>query len=222
VAFGWLPEMGYASIHYRHARCPKSRSIQRCMNKKLGQYLPGVNDAKKRVLESATPENYERLLNAQAKSLARVLSCGDCGPLVLSDSFLVLIISELYFALGPETKVIFTRRDAQDWAASRLKNHGYGFICSEDTPDPFSFSQCAHRRARATTLGNAGVTRLHQHAFVKYNAYIHALVLGNNLLDINLFSSQKIVNGTRLHLDDETARKVWSGEYRKVVETFLG
>ena len=161
-----------------------------------------------------------------------ILDCGPCGEghFLVSDTPWVNLMTEIYLASGPETKVILSRRDAASWAHSRGSHVGQQVFVCRDTgnqttttmaalsvpaADPFSYSHCQGRTA--TTLD-----RLSEHeaedAFMQYVTHVHKLVRPNYLLDLNLFSSEVLQATGRA---SDVVERDWSNPYGELIGQFL-
>lgn len=120
----------HGAIHFVLASCPNKGKVAKCMESKARSFVEHLMDTFKYTVfdnRNFTMEDYESLfLNQWVDTFEDILlQCGDCGPMVITDTPWVNLFGELYLASGPDTstKVILTRRDPHSWAVSRQETH---------------------------------------------------------------------------------------------------
>ena len=183
-----------------------------------------------------TSADYSLLHHHLQMSISSLIACGDCGDMVISDSPWVHIFTELYLNLGPQTRVILSRRDASDWSLQRSntatidssstptgslhskKSSTTGFFCTSSNDstqfddvvyhDPFSYTQC---HGRADDVKKFSDPERLRDGITQYNRLVHSMVPADYLLDINLFSSSLASVG----------RDAWTQQNKQLVQSFL-
>ena len=241
-----LQQQNLGSIHFHDARCPShSSSTSECYHRFLLRGIKKIHSTLKKIRNKVSIEvkegTYKQLFDDLGYYLGQPLKeCGECmktggtnissistgtmpkchngfgGRVALLDSPLVSMFTELYFALGPETKVILLRRDKDEWAKSRAKNHGkskVGIVCGDSNStgydaralhDPFSYTQCvstalsvARNQQLMAINGTTEIFRAHIHDI----GDIDKAYLSDAYDKYNLFVEKLVPNDYRLEVD---------------------
>ena len=147
---------GWSTIHFSMGVC-RNPQVTRCFHRHLETLLHEVSH------KNMAPSRYmnaDKGRKLTASFLAKILSCGDCGPLLIGDSPWVNIFTELYLAVCAhamyDAKVIYSRRDPSAWSLSRSQHHKgcrTCFLCSSSSVlDPFSYTQCSAKGLNDTNI----------------------------------------------------------------------
>ena len=137
---------GWSTIHFAMGVCQNPQFVE-CFRNNFQMLFQKLNIIKTTPPRCMTAQRGRELT---ASFLTKILSCGDCGPLLIGDSPWVNIFTELYLAVCAhatyDPKVIYSRRDPLAWSLSRSKHHQSCracFLCSSNSVlDPFSYTQC--------------------------------------------------------------------------------
>ena len=241
-----LQQQNLGSLHFHDARCPShSSSTSECYRRFLLRGIKKIHSTLKKIHNKVSIKvkegTYKQLFDDLGYYLGQPLKeCGECmktggtnissistgtmpkchngfgGRVALLDSPLVSMFTELYFALGPETKVILLRRDKDEWAKSRAKNHGksmVGIVCGDSNStgydaralhDPFSYTQCvstalsvARNQQLMAINGTTEIFRAHIHDI----GDIDKAYLSDAYDKYNLFVEKLVPNDYRLEVD---------------------
>ena len=241
-----LQQQNLGSLHFHDARCPShSSSTSECYRRFLLRGIKKIHSTLKKIHNKVSIKvkegTYKQLFDDLGYYLGQPLKeCGECmktggtnissistgtmpkchngfgGRVALLDSPFVSMFTELYFALGPETKVILLRRDKDEWAKSRAKNHGksvVGIVCGDSNStgydaralhDPFSYTQCvstalsvARNQQLMAINGTTEIFRAHIHDI----GDIDKAYLSDAYDKYNLFVEKLVPNDYRLEVD---------------------
>lgn len=222
----WANKAGFANLHWRFVHnCNQEPAVKECISGAVNEVIDATRKSVPKQLYGRPNVTYEEyrsvILDPYANGFATIFgACGHCRhPFVVGDNPYTYMFTELYFASGPDTRVVYSRRDAGNWTTRRQQEHGKEQLCRppwRTEQDPFSMAQCTSRQLTSVGRENPDVVR---RAFQHYEAYVHRLVPGNFLLDLNLFTSSVLDNGTAT---DATIREQWTNDLKRAYFDFLG
>ena len=237
---------GWSTIHYSLGVC-QNPQFATCFSNTLQTLFQKLNRIKMAPPRCITAQRGRELT---ASFLTKILSCGDCGPLLIGDSPWVNIFTELYLAVCAhatyDPKVIFSRRDPLAWSLSRSKNHQACracFLCSSNSVlDPFSYTQCSAKGLNDTNIfmelrrhisgGTVDDTAIHNKAqrsedrlssaYARYSQHVRALVKDDLRLEVNMFHDAVMSGGPKLNFTAARAHRIWDEDISRLVVHFAG